>query len=73
MQQAASYPWEKTYLAAILETDNAKLRERLAAANGSIVARLDELKMDSGGTPQEQRALADALNGLKKLEAERLG
>ena len=73
MEQASSYPWEQTYLAAILETDNAKLRERVAIANASIVARLDELNMDSGGTPQEQRALADALNGLKKLTSERLG
>jgi hypothetical protein len=73
MQQAQSYPWEKTYLAAILETDNAKLRERVEAANASIVARMDELRSDSGGTAQEQKALADALNGLKKLETERLG
>ena len=73
MQQAQSYPWEKTYLAAILETDNARLRERMDAANASIVARLDELKRDSGGTALEQKALADALQGLQKLALERLG
>jgi len=35
--------------------------------------RLDVLKKDHGGTPEEVSALATALGGLEKLRLERLG
>lgn len=73
MGPAKRYFWEEPYNAAILETDNAKLRERIVAATTAIGARLEELRMDGQGTPEEQKAISDALIGLKTLERERLG
>ena len=67
------YDWEYDYVAAILEEDNAKLPDRISSAERAITNRLDVLKNDHGGTPEEVSAIATALGGLEKLRLERLG
>ena len=66
----ADYIWEGLYEAAILETDDGKLRQRIQAAKGEIDTRLHEMQLDHGGTPEERQAFADALSGLNVLRRE---
>jgi hypothetical protein len=66
----ADYVWEESYKAAILETDDKKLPNRLHAAKGAIDRRLQEMQMDHGGTPEERQALTDALAGLNVIRRE---
>lgn len=61
------YPWQELYEAAILETEDAELIQRLPAAKAAIDARLQELQTDHGGTSEEQQALSAALVGLTVL------
>jgi hypothetical protein len=61
------YDWERGYIDAILETDDDKLATRIAAAELTMLARVDLLNMDHGGTPEERCALTTALVGLHKL------
>ncbi len=68
-----TFPWQQTYLEAVLETDNSRLAQRLTAAENRIHARVTELEMDHHGTPEERKAIADALNGLAVLRKERIG
>ena len=68
-----SFPWEAAYLNAILETDDARLSDRISSAKLAMSSRIDVLNMDHGGTPEERAAIADALVGLEKLRIERLG
>jgi len=67
------YDWEHEYVAAIVEEDNARLPDRISSAELAITNRLDVLKNDHGGTPEEVSAIATALGGLEKLRLERLG
>jgi hypothetical protein len=64
------YVWEEVYAAAILETDDTKLPNRLHAAKAAIDARLHELQFDHGGSPEERQAIGDALAGLNVLRRE---
>ncbi len=66
----ADYVWEGLYEAAILETDDGKLQQRIQAAKGAIDTRLHEMQLDHGGTPEERLAIADALSGLNLLRRE---
>jgi hypothetical protein len=66
----ADYVWEESYNAAVLETDDTKMPNRLRAAKGAIDTRLQELQMDHGGTPEERLAITDALAGLYVLRRE---
>ena len=66
----ADYVWDESYKAAVLETDDKKMPERIQAAKGAIDARLHELQMDHGGTPEERLAITDALAGLNVLRRE---
>jgi hypothetical protein len=59
--------WERLYQAAILETDWSKLEGHIQAAERGIKARLHEFSMNHGGTPEENRAIEDALRGLRFL------
>jgi hypothetical protein len=43
----ADYVWEESYNAAVLETDDTKMPNRLRAAKGAIDTRLQELQMES--------------------------
>jgi hypothetical protein len=72
MMEALKYAWEETYVAAILETDNAKLPERVGNAHAAIASRQQELVSEHGGTSDEQHALRDALKGLEILRKVRI-
>jgi len=67
------YEWEREYVAAILETDDAKLADRISAAGLAIANRMDELNVSDGGTQEEQQSITAALASLEKLRIERLG
>lgn len=72
MESVRMYPWEETYIAAILETDNGSLKDKIRAAEAKVAARLGELRQDHGGTPEEVEALNAAIRGLEALREERL-
>jgi hypothetical protein len=65
-----SHVWEEVYKAAIVETDNGKLPNRIHVAKAAIDTRLHDLQMDHGGTPEERQAISDALAGLNILRRE---
>jgi|GEM_PF-1421329 hypothetical protein len=62
--------WQEFYDAALLETDDGKLVQRVRAAKAAIDSRLEVLQLDHGGTPEERHAIADALAGLNNLRNE---
>ncbi len=66
-----NYSWEGFYKEAVLETDDARLRERMDAAQAAIDARLCELSSDGKNAGQELIALRDAQRGLTVLRKER--
>ena len=59
--------WQVLYATALLETDWSKIDAKIQAAENSISARLHEFSMNHGGTPEENQAIEDALNGLNGL------
>ncbi|HKV80667.1 MAG TPA: hypothetical protein VJP02_21130 [Candidatus Sulfotelmatobacter sp.] len=66
------FPWQNTYLEAVLETDTSRLVQRIVAAENAIKTRVTELEKDHQGTREERTAIADALNGLAILRKERI-
>jgi len=50
----AAFVWEELYEDAVLETDDEQLHKRIKAAKAAIDARLYELQLDHGGTPEER-------------------
>ena len=64
------YSWQELYRTALLETDWWRIEEEIQVAENGIRARLHELSMDHGGTPEENQAIEDALNGLNILRQE---
>ena len=62
--------WHEIYKAALLETDWWKMEERITAAEAALHSRKKEFDLNHGGTPEENRAIADALNGLDNLRKE---
>jgi hypothetical protein len=67
------YPeWQHEYQAALLELDNEKLRERVAAAETAIFNRLQAISQGSNNTAERQ-ALEDALASLRVLKRDNLG
>jgi len=67
---SADHNWQESYRAAIVETDDQKLRERITAAKAAMDTRLHDLQMDHGGTVEERLAITDALDGLNVLRRE---
>ncbi len=67
---STEYRWFNLYEAAILETDWSRIEEHIQVAENGIKARLHEFSMNHGGTPEENRAIADALNGIGTLRKE---
>ena len=59
--------WYEAYKSAVLETDWTKMDGKIQAADNAISARLHEFSMNHGGTLEENRAILDALNGLRVL------
>lgn len=64
---ASTYDWYESYKAAVLETDWTRMPDRVLIAEAEILERRRVLAGDHGGTPEEQQALADAINGLRVL------
>jgi hypothetical protein len=58
--------WEQLYEDALLEFDNAKLRERISQARHAIHDRAKEILSDS--SDRERERLANALQSLQILE-----
>ena len=65
------YPWEVSYLGAILETDDSVLPERIREAERVVTQRLVTLP-DIQENEDERQALERALEGIAKLQRERL-
>ena len=61
------YIWQESYLAALLETDWKKMRERLQAAEHEIRERQRVLSEDHGGTAEERQAIIDATHAMQML------
>ena len=70
MDIQTKYGWQELYAIALLETDWSKIDAKMQAAENSISTRLDEFSMNHGGTPEENQAIEDALNGLDTLRKE---
>ena len=64
MDIKTKYGWQKLYATALLETDWSKIEGKIQVAENGIKARLHEFSMNHGGTPEENQAIEDALNGL---------
>jgi hypothetical protein len=56
--------WHEMFKAAMLETDQSKVKACLHAAKAAIDNRLQELQLDHGGTSEERLAISDALSSL---------
>jgi hypothetical protein len=67
---SAAYPWQEQYFAAALETDTKKMKMRIQAAKAAIDARLLDLQLDHGGTPEERNAIGHALRAMTVLQKE---
>lgn len=57
--------WKPLYEAALLETDTAKLSQRISTARNAILDRIEESLRHP--LPTEQRAMNDALRHLRHL------
>jgi hypothetical protein len=68
MDVQTNYGWQQLYATALLETDWSKIEEKIQVAEDAIRARLHEFSMNHGGTPEENQAIEDALNGLHSLQ-----
>ena len=67
------YPeWQNEFRAALLELDQEKLRERVAAAETAIFNRLQAISQGSNHTAERQ-AIEDALASLRVLKRDNLG
>ena len=67
MDIKTKYDWQELYATALLETDWLKIEENIQVAENAIRVRLHEFSMNHGGTPEENQAIEDALNGLNVL------
>lgn len=64
------YEWTEVYKAALLETDWAKMQERLKAAETALQKRKHEFSLNGGGSADENQAIDDALRSLSTLRNE---
>ena len=63
-----SYSWQQSYQAALLETDWTKMQERVQTAESEVHKRRLVLSQDYDGTPEERKALVNAMSGLRILQ-----
>jgi hypothetical protein len=59
--------WVELYRAALIETDKAKLRDRIESAQKVLRERAGELTGNGNGSAEEMRAIDDALRALRCL------
>lgn len=64
--------WLQLYEAAVLETDDDALRERIEQAERALAARLSELSLDPGATSTERMEIEKVARALRVLREERL-
>jgi len=64
-----SKAWRKFYKAALFELDAAKLPERIAEAERSLVIRARELFQSAGDNIEEEQAMDDAMYALHALRS----
>jgi hypothetical protein len=55
----AAYDWQELYEDALRETNSEKMQPRIRTARAAIEARLQELQLGHGGTPEERQAVSD--------------
>ena len=67
MDIQTKYGWQALYATSLLETDWSKIELKIQVAEKGIRVRLHEFSMNHGGTPEENQAIEDALNGLDIL------
>jgi hypothetical protein len=63
------FSWLESYMAALLETDWKKMRERVHAAEAEIRERQRVLSEDHGGSAEERQAIVDAITGMNVLRS----
>jgi hypothetical protein len=61
---------ENLYHAAVLEADWSRMEERIEGAQYAMQRRLHEFSLNHGGTPEENKAIARALDKLEILRTE---
>jgi len=54
----------------LLETDRTKIEQRIQAVEAAMKEKLHDSSLNHGGTPEENRAIEDALHGLNILRKE---
>ena len=64
----ASPAWRALYVAALFETDEERMMQRIAEAKKALVVRARELFQSAGDHVQEQSAIEDTLQSLHALE-----
>ena len=69
MEDTTTYAWHSTYLAAVLETNQARMPERICEAQRALQERLDN---PVEIPPSELTAIANARQGLDALTCERV-
>jgi len=67
MNNVQATNWVELYRAALIETDKAKLRDRIESAQKILRERMGELTENSNGSAEERRAIDDALRALRSL------
>jgi hypothetical protein len=67
MDIQTKYGWQQLYATALLETDWSKIDAKIQVAEQGIKTKVHEFSMNHGGTPEENQAVEDALNGLNTL------
>lgn len=71
-QHRGSAAWRDLYVAALFESDNERLSERIAQAKQALVVRARELFDAAGDHIEEETAIDDTLQALHALEQYRL-
>ncbi len=70
--KANQFPWQKVYKAAALESDKTRLVDRIATAEGALMARF--LRLSSREDDEvEINALEKAIKTIRILKKKRLG
>jgi hypothetical protein len=64
----ASPSWRALYVAALFETDEGRMAQRIDEAKKALVARARELFQTAGDHLQEESAIEDTLQSLHALE-----
>jgi hypothetical protein len=67
--QPVTRNWRELYTAALFETDNNRIPQRITEAEKAIVARARELFAAGSDTIEEDQALDDALYALRALQS----